>query len=551
MSQKLSSAFRLTFTFLGLTFLALLLGYHAFVNIKCLSYPWWEELNNDADGNYVAQTLALINDGSLHYVHHPGGTVYTLHSLVYRSLMPLDKKFALLGQLPKVPNIQVAFALLNIAMHTSRVITFILYLSFVAVFFLLLYQLTRHLLISFFFTFFYCASRAAVHHLFIIRPELLNMLFCGLAFSLILSLNSDTAPRLFSRVGKNIFIGVSLGFALLAKIQAAPLVIALLGTQWYLEFHPRLSESSAKKVRMANIVFPFVNLVIFPWWAVQRPAFLTDSYLLNSGPDYIRTYRYAPDSFALAFLAIFVGLCLAGVLFQTIKQLSLNRAANVLFALNTTIFGLILSAYLAFVPASVTFKGYAANTHHLIYAFLTNITGGGFLIHKVSDWDTPRNIMIMHDTFSSFLGKNVLLFVLLAALSCGWRLAVRGVVDKKPYAAVLIFFLLGFTMDAFSSMRMLTNKIFDYYALYSLGCHCLGLGLWVGCEWKNAVWGKGIFNFRTAFILLMAAHLVMRTGEFLRTPKATGIYEQTPEQEYLNTKSHASPFWDIVEHRNK
>src|SRR5262249_29267798 len=109
-------------------------------------------------------------------------------------------------------------------------------------------------------------------------------------------------------------------------------------------------------------------------------------------------------------------------------------------ALGVFALGVVAAVYLALLPVSLSIAGYLANTHHLVYATLTNITGGGFLENAhLSPRETLVKILDLHARMSPLAGINVLYFVGVA-MACAMARAVRN----RRYLLGPALFLTGF-----------------------------------------------------------------------------------------------------------
>jgi len=77
--------------------------------------------------------------------------------------------------------------------------------------------------------------------------------------------------------------------------------------------------------------------------------------------------------------------------------------------------GVVVSIYLPMSAASVTADGYIGNTHHLVYATLSNLAGAGFLENKdASLREFLLKIRDLHSESSRIAGVNVLVLVAIA-----------------------------------------------------------------------------------------------------------------------------------------
>ncbi|MBI4309065.1 MAG: hypothetical protein HY591_01905 [Candidatus Omnitrophica bacterium] len=527
--------------FIGFAFLAGLFGYHSFVNRKCTAYPWWYEQGNDGDGINVTQALTLVNNGDLTCVSQPAGTVYALHGALYRGLCVFSKPHCPLMQLDKVPGPAAAFDLLDAAMRASRVLTYFIYLTLLVVFWMLLSRLSNSRCMGFFGAAFFMATPMMLEKLHIIRSELISFTFVAAMLAMVLyyrEKKSLPAEMLWGGI-----IGVLAGLAIFAKILVLPEVFGVI-VLWLFWQSGLRGPAESRRISAFAVLAAVFNFLIMPWHWLRRPDLLTDAYLKTfyPGGDEIRVYGPVPATLAPLF-AVILGTALVAAALALFRRKIQPQLARVAFRINCAATGMVFSCYFIFFPLGMNYHSYAAASNHLLYATMTNVLYGAFLQHKVT-WDTLQYSIGLH-AGSQLFGMSILRYVTAAALGSLLRISLRTTPDKRPYYGVLVFFAAGFFMDIISSMRWVGNHILSSYGIYSLSCHVLGLGLWLGTECGRL--GRLGRAARIMICALLAIHLISRAVFFINHFKASGqVVDQTPEQEIRNTLSHVRPFWSIV-----
>ena len=530
---------------IGLALIAGLMGHYAFVIARHLSYPWWYELASDGDGLYVTQTLVLINNGDLTMVFHPGATVFAIHGFVYRILSFFVPAYHPFVHLDQVSTPAEAFAILDLAMRTSRVLTYALNIAGMAVFWQLLYQLTKNRAVAYFLAAFLMTTRfMLIERVTTIRPELISFIFCVLMLSFVLyRRESAGTPVAATGIWGGIMTGFLGGLAGLTKLQALPLVLCA-GAWWVFMPARACGGMSSKKTAFFALAAAAGNFLIMPWAWLERPALLTDGYFKHfyPGSDQIRIYGTVPPDvcgpFVFVLAVLLIMTLIAGIQYK--DQLEFTHK---MVKLNLLVTGMIVSAYAVFLPLGMNAAAYAAASNHLLYASATNILFGGSLKNAVLDWSTWQRVANFQ--------ADILPYVRVAAAASLIRVCMRST-DRKPYYMVLLFFAAGFLMDVLSSFRRYTpdGPMISSYAIYSLPCHLCGLGAWLATECRCF---RKRFGFDPAIIvcIVMAFNLWRVSADILARPRASGLADdQTPRQEMLNTTSAVWPFWNIVSHGN-
>jgi hypothetical protein len=542
----------------AIVILGLFLAYYFFFIGNYAAYPWWHQSLNDIDGTNAATTVGLLNNSDLQYVYHPGATVYFLHGLVYRFLAIFDSAQRTLFHLNSVTSIADADNILEIATRTSRVVTLIVAIVTAAVFYLVIYQITATISLSFLFAFYIATSEAFLQHTFMIRPEILSMLFVFIAGFLWLKVLKKYDLSLTSWGGLFVSTGFLIGFSVFSKIQSGPIIIALVGVILYrlaqinMQMPKRIPRTGfTQRICLYSSI---LNFILLPWWALKRPDFLTPTYI--KGLRYHELYLYGPNPPANFYLLVFVTLlfllALSIWMFVKPQQFSSKTAERlfpaVLFV-NLVMTGLILSAYAILLPVSGSFSRYCENSRHLVYAVFTNILSGGIMQHKVIDSLTVPKIIEVHSRMSPLLKINGLFFVALTLVASLARIIRKTTAYKPRYMAVIAIFVMGFIMDVFSTLR--SNKLYEYYTCYSVVFYGAGLALWTATEFRQKlVKVKGVnlnLVLHRTIVILLCLHIVFVTQQFLKKPRASGISDQTPIEEFRNTRTLAKPFWKIVD----
>ncbi len=177
--------FKLILTLILLSFLVFIYCFQFFNNGNYASYPWWHQNGGqDADGTYVAQTISLLNDTRLHYIHHPGATIYSIHGLIYRLLAFKSNSYNRLFQLREMPTLNAAMDLIETGTRVSRISTLILSIFFMILIFLIILEFSKNVFLSFLFSFFAAVSGSLLQHSYKIRPEMLSLFFALISATL-------------------------------------------------------------------------------------------------------------------------------------------------------------------------------------------------------------------------------------------------------------------------------------------------------------------------------------------------------------------------------
>lgn len=453
-----------------------------------MALPWYDL--PDADAPYVAQTTVLLNDGDFYFIYHPGATVYSIQCAVHRVFALVSAEHEDLMRLSEVSNRKDAARLLTTAVDTGRIIALLTIMVLAGTLYLLILKLTKSWLIAFVFTFYVILSQGTLYHIRVIRAESLSVFFfSGAALLAFIGIGRKSLSVLFFSI-MFFLSGLVLGMAVFSKIQIGPQTVLLLGGVLAYLCSGRSSFSTISlsyKTVIANLGLAILCVLVTPYWALTRPAFLTPELISTMAGDFKRLYGTAPATFltpVFAILVLLVGFSIA--LFRgrsRIDQPWFSRLFAISLTVNLIASGLIMSVYLVPLPASVSFAGYIGNMKQLVYATLTNITGGGFLENAHGAFtDHIAKIVALHGEYSSLAHINVLYIVAVVAFVCAGRL----VVPKSRTLAYLVplgLFAMGFVVDLFSSMRW--TKLYFHYAIYSVGFYALGLAYFTWLETKH------------------------------------------------------------------
>ena len=546
--------------FFCLTFLAFLLAFNFFHVGKYNLYPWWHETGGDTDATYAAQTVALLNGGKLDFIHHPGAGIYFVHGLGYRLAGIFSPTHKELGHLDGIKNLDDASRILSTATRTSRILALVTAIVLAGVLYVFIFLMTRSAALAFAWTFYAVTTQVFAYHTHVVRPELPNLLFflcAGIVLWRSFSASPMTLKRwIFSAAAAGFFLGCSL----LTKIQILPAlgVLALLLFAFWGKTYNRWSHPLTPGLWKALGLLIAFSAVALPWWAVARPEWLTPQTVaaLHPEPDDRRVYGDAPETFvpvATSALAIVSLFALMGFLLNRRESFRpfASFLGRLLLFLLALVAGGIVSIYLLLLPVSVSVEHYRENTRHLVYATLTNLTGGGFVIHPKLDHETWPKIHGAHGEQTRFFELNLIDIICLVIGVCILRLVYPSKRNKDWYVFILFFFAAGFAMDVAATLRW--SEYMSYYALYSLAFFTLGLAVWIAgeCEAGRRRLGPSVFSsdLRLFLTLAFSFFIVQTSLRILTETPASGVSTDNPAKEYLNTKSHAPSFWNGVNAR--
>jgi len=390
-----------------------------------------------------------------------------------------------------------------------------------------------------------------------IRPEPLSLFYLFLAYLICLAACKEKYISLKGFLGVFLAVGFCFSYALFSKIQVAPAVMMLfVMIAVYLWIKNKSGDLivSGHKGALAGLGIGIMNMIVFPWWALKRPVYLTDEYLRWVNGIYVNeVFGTAPENLVM-FPLLILGVVLlisAGIYFSIRRenQISIGqRAFPVVLALNCMITGSILGSYTVFLPVSRSLAMYVGNTNNMVYGMIANSTFGGWLLHRTLNFQSFQNIYDHLQQNGSFLDINLLMIVLLIGVWSLFRLFRQEAAVRKNYLLVFFWMFLGLLFDILAMLR--AEEYFDYYAIYSVTfygvaiVHFLALELdLIKCtaRWKRA--------YQLAFVIiccLLTAHAAMRIVYMLNLPKANGRSDQDPAIEFDLTKWLGQPYWHLV-----
>ncbi|MCD4780605.1 MAG: phospholipid carrier-dependent glycosyltransferase [Candidatus Omnitrophica bacterium] len=540
---------------LGLLVMAALIVYNFFIVGKFSSYPWWHRNINDADSSYVATAIGLLNNSRYTYITHPGATLCAWLGIVYYGMAAVDPAHRMIFNPPTMPDTTAINTLLNMGVQTGRVAVLVFSLFFVVVLYLLIYRLVRKPLISFLTCFYIVISKAFLQHTYQIRDELFSLLFvllAGIVFLKMFDKDKDRTVSLSRMIRAGVLVGCCLGFAVLSKIQIGPFIvffIILVGT--YLFFHAQdLRNKEIPGVCLCGL--GVLNVLIMPWWTLWRPSFLTTEYLQQLHPlsDYKRVYGPASLHFCypvLIFLLLFLIVNIALAVWPRLRQARLMRkAVPVFFFIQSIIAGFSLSVYLILIPLSRSWTMYIENTRHVIYATISNVVYGGFLVNKTVGFKTVQQIFFFHGQYSRLLFINIF-FLILPVLVIALIHVFKSKTSRLRYVFVIGVLLLGLGMDVLGTFRWTFNLIADYYAIYSILCYGLGLALWLALSLTSDTRDKWQSFLAYFVIALLVLHVGGQHLFLFSLPPVSTESTQDPWVEYETLYAHGQPFWEIIQ----
>lgn len=546
---------------LGLGFILAVLAFNFTVVGKYAAYPWWHQHDCDSDPLYVAQAVTLVNDGPFDYIHHPGATVSCGHGAAYRLAA------AVAGWHPEYLDLRTADTrpsaseVLEHATRFSRRLAFVVFAVFVTGLYGFILWLTRNAAVTFLVSFYVATSPVAVWHSRAIRPEVPSLLFSVLALWAVLVLGRSCQRGEWRRFSvTSVGLGLFLALAMFSKIQVLPVaaVLLLLGSALVVaRGEGGTRDETARRLRV-GLFLGLAVAVLTPWWALDRPDFVTPAYLDSVGYFDRVVYGSLVGSF-VPLVAGILGLSLAGTVAamlvsrrQTRGRL-VDRLAHAFCFVHLVELGAILGAYLVVAPASRTIATYVGDTHHLLYGVIANsfgnVLGSGFLHHKMLDGNTLERILGAHTRGDPMLGVNVVWLVLLVALVVAFRVASAKTAARGDYSLVLLLLTIGGVMDVVFTLRWVAQ--FNYYAIFSLVFYGLGIALFLQLEWRGLWLEKGRVRatgwVAALLVGLLLSHVGYRTFELLASPRANGISDQVSGSMLESTRAQNPHFWAMFD----
>lgn len=547
---------------IGLVFVIGLLTFNFTVVGKYASYPWWHQHDCDSDPLYVAQAVALVNDGPFDYIHHPGAVVSSGHGAVYRLASSIFGWHPEYLDLRSTGHSVSAWDLLEQATRLSRWVSFIVFVGFVVAFYGLVLWITREATVTFLVTFFVVTSDVALWHSRAIRPEIPSLLFSILALWVVVALGRLPARRDDRSTYLGAFaLGLLLALAIFSKIQVLPVVACLLilglGRAWVVEGH-HTQHDIDHRLRVA-LALGLVLTITVPWWALGKPGFLTETYLASVGYFDRLVYGSMTASF-VPLVAATIGLSLVG----TVVGMVLNRQpdgsrlagrlARLLTFLHLIGLGAVIGAYAVVAPVSRTLSSYLGNTHHLIYGVISNIFGNvfgsGFLLHKTVDGNTASRIVDAHAKGDPLLGVNIVWLIGLMAVVALFRLFTSKTRENRAeYRYILLLLGVGVAMDVVFTLRWVAQ--FNYYAMFSLVFYAIAMAWFLKLE-RQTLWvagGRLRASSAVAILIfgLFLSHVGFRTYELVTAPRATAISDQSPNPMLDSSRQQNRHYWRLFE----
>ena len=527
----------------GLFFILALLASNFAVTGKYASHPWWHQHDCDSDPVYAAQAVTLANDGPFDYIHHPGAVVSCGHGTIYRFAASTFGWHPEYLDLHSTARDVSAWDVLEDATRLSRRLSFVVFAVFIAVFYGFVSWITRSTFISFLVTFFVATSDVAIWHSRAIRPEIPSLLFSLLALWVVVAMGSRPARGKRRWASLEAFaLGLLLSLAMFSKIQILPVVACLLvlglGRAWTAS-GPETRDETKGQFHVSLLLGLFLAMVV-PWWALQRPDFLTESSATSMGYFDRLVYGSMTPSFVPHFAAI-VGLSLIGsvagmaLLRRPGGGRGAARLAGLLAFFNLVGLGAVVAAYAVVAPVSRSFSIYAHNTHNLIYAVISNtlgnVFGSGFLQHKTVDGNTAARIIDAHANGDPLLGVNIVWLIGLVSIVVLIRILAPRTPERRQYGYILLLLGAGFAMDVVFTLRWVAQ--FNYYAIFSLVFYAIAMAwfLKLECNSLKAEGGRLRAPYWVAIFLvgLFLSHVGFRTYELVTSPRATGISDQQPK----------------------
>ncbi len=527
---------------------------------KPASYPWWHQHDCDSDPLYVAQAVTLANDGPLDYIHHPGAVVSSGHACAYRISGALGAWHPEYLDLRSSGNSVEPWNLLEDATRFSRILSFAVFSAFIAVFFGLIYGITRSVMLAFLITFFVATSPVAIWHSRVVRPEVPSLVLSLLAIMTMARLARWQASGNERRaVAGTIGLGFLLALAIFSKIQILPAVAAILIVAWLIIAIQSDDVGDRREIKQRihrSLVLTGLAALLVPWWALTKPSFLTDEYLDSVGYFDRLVFGFAPESF-VPLVASIIGFLVAAslaalLLIRRRSCLALGgHAARTVSFLSLIAIGSSCAVYAVLAPASRTLSSYLVNTHHLVYAVISNILGNvfrsGFLHHKTIDGNTAGRIVQAHSQGDPILGINLMWFVVIAAVVTAARLMSSKNRSWRKHALVLVSFATALAMDVVFTLRW--SEQFNYYALFSLVFYAIGLAQFVKLERDSFCCDAGRPRVSTGVALVIVGVLIcqvgLRTSEILSAPHATGSSSQSPLPMLESCRGQNPHFWEF------
>jgi hypothetical protein len=529
-----------------------------YFNINQFSkFKWYHEFANDSDPSYAAQTWAVVNGGRVTYLHHPGVTVYTIDGLIFKILSSVKPGYEKLTDIKKISTETDELDTLNIATQTGRKIALLSVVIFMILIYFSIYLLSSDSVLSFLITFYISLSKAVIQHSGIIRPEVYSLIFVFLAgLTCLIYFKVKVAKNTRNELVIFVLTGIFLCLALFSKVQVALYILFLFLTVMIFlisQFHSVFEDEHGKRSLMAAGL-GFLNIVIMPWWALSRPRFLTPDYLKSiAGDDFGKIYGPAPDTFVPIVAAGLMILFLFSLLLYDLGDYSKTRFRiylTISTLINAILTGVIITTYIILLPVFHDFSSYVENTHHIVYALITNVFYAGFMEnpHFLSI-ESLHKIFSLHSQNSMFLFFNPLYLVAFTSIIILVKLVLKNQKKKPDYLLALAFLFIAFVMDYFSTLRWTT--LYDHYAVYSLPVYFIGIAFYIKTEFgtNNTFRDLGLMK-KTGYLIILAVLLLnvsFRSFSLLNTKKVDIPPADLSDRQLAITRAIAKPFWEMID----
>jgi hypothetical protein len=525
----------------GILLISLFLLFNYFFVVRYASFPWWYFKGGDGDQMFPAQAVTAVNNGDIIFLMHPAATLYSLNGSTYRFLAAGHSSYKKLVFIRKINGAQDAFDVMRTTVDTARILSLIESLALMVLLYLLIYSLTRHLLLTFLFSFYIATSPGYLIHSTMVRMETLSLLFIlGAIFFYLRKIQRRSQCSFLTFL----VIGFLVGFAIFSKVQVGPIVLVFLVAIFLACLtdpakYSDLSEcASAKK----NIVLAVFNILLAPWWAFRKPKYLTPAYLESLPQWRASTYGNAQDYYYVVILGGLAVLLLISILtFYLSQRKSTPERVRMFFPcpliLNLIIAGALFSTYIVFAPISMSFEKYIANTQNLVYSLLATISGSPYLSNPISPSEAIRQIFDLHNRASGIFNSHLVYLVVLVVLLCLLRLFTKSIINKKDYGSVLFFLIAGLFMDFFSAFRTYTwyqlqNSVQMIYAIYSICLYGIGIATVLSLEFRREYQKRSArlisLVFQCLIVLILSAHVLNKYFELVQSRKQALVIRKSP-----------------------
>ena len=536
------------------------LSWHMLGVTKYQQLPWWKGLASDFECGAMTSALGLANDGQpVDHVLYPAVTLYNMDAALLRAAAAVMPKYRSLLHLKGFANIKEAFARMNEAVHLTRLGVLLTTIPFAAVLYIFFFVFLRSRLFAFFWAFFLMTEAHVIYYNGVLRPELISL--CSFFCLALLSLSYFRCSREESPLRRHVFyfvaIGALMGYAVFSKVQIFPALLAYFALMFYYLFRASASSgiptvTADRKNAVFNLGTAVLNMALFPWWAVSKPAQITPELLkywpwydLYGPPPGKASFVAVPLIAFLVLLSISLGLF---ELIRTGKGASLTkRIFPVVFFVNLLVPGLILSVYTTGLGGFGSWSSYLVNTHTFVYATFCNFYFAGQMNYKLLNWGNFQRI------YAQFIHVPFFVFSFFYVLIVGWLWAfVRAVWNRTQnrwlYVYSVLAFGIGFGFDLLATLRA---KIYMFnYGVYSVCFYVLGLVLLTAGELKY-VEGLKSRNIRrgilTVFAVVFLGHMAVVTSGFIKQYKDRDPNKGDYKLQFRHCVWQSKFFWNMIE----